>query len=481
MNLKQKALNGVKWTSISSVIIAMLQLVQVAILTRYLDPSDFGLMAIVSVVIGFSALFMDMGISSAIIHKQDITKAQLSSLYWLNIFAGTILFFIVYFSASMVSQYYDESQIIPLIQLLALTFFISAIGNQYRILNQKNLLFNRLAKVEVISAFISFIVAVVCAANGYGVYSLVYATLTNVSVSNLIFMLQGLKEHKPSLVYKHNEIKSLIGFGLFQMGERTINYFNSQFDVILIGKLLGTEALGIYNVAKIFVMKPAQIINPVITKVTFPIMSTIQSDTKQLKNIYLKTINYLCSVNFPIYMAIAILSEPLVLVLFGDKWHESIAIMQILALYFIFRSIGNPIGSLQLAKGRADLGFYWNLGLLLLIPIVIYVGSFYGLIGIALSLLGLQVFLNVPNWYFMVRPLCEAGFYEYFKQIFIPMITAVIASIFGFMAYYFIPVNDLYIRSLIFLSLASLAYLFLLKLYNNNLYSLLLSTLKRKG
>ena len=63
-------------------------------------------------------------------------------------------------------------------------------------------------------------------------------------------MLQGLKEHKPSLVYKHNEIKSLIGFGLFQMGERTINYFNSQFDVILIGKLLGTEALGIYNVCK---------------------------------------------------------------------------------------------------------------------------------------------------------------------------------------------------------------------------------------
>ena len=231
--------------------------------------------------------------------------------------------------------------------------------------------------------------------------------------------------------------------------------------------------------AKIFVMKPAQIINPIITKVTFPIMSTIQSDTKQLKNIYLKTINYLCSVNFPIYMAIAILSEPLVLVLFGDKWHESIAIMQILALYFMFRSIGNPIGSLQLAKGRADLGFYWNLGLLLLIPIVIYVGSFYGLIGIALSLLGLQVFLNVPSWYFMVRPLCEAGFYEYFKQIFIPMITAVIASIFGFMAYYFIPVNDLYIRSLIFLSLASLAYLSLLKLYNNNLYSLLLNFLKK--
>ena len=115
MSLKQQALNGVKWTSTSSIVIAILQLAQVSILARYLAPSDFGLMAIVSVVIGFSALFMDMGISSAIIHKQDISHKQLSSLYWLNIFAGTVIFFIVYFFSSIISQYYNEIQITPLI------------------------------------------------------------------------------------------------------------------------------------------------------------------------------------------------------------------------------------------------------------------------------------------------------------------------------------------------------------------------------
>jgi O-antigen/teichoic acid export membrane protein len=479
MDLKQKALNGVKWTSISSIVIAILQLAQVSILARYLAPSDFGLMAIVSVVIGFSALFMDMGISSAIIHKQDISHKQLSSLYWLNIFAGSVLFFIIYFSSSMVSQYYNEIQIIPLIQLLAFSFLISAIGNQYRILNQKKLLFNRLAKVEIISALISFVVAVACAINDYGVYSLVYATLVNVSISNLTFMLQGLREHKPSFIYKHSEVKNLINFGLFQMGERSINYFNAQFDVILIGKLLGTEALGIYSMAKTLAMKPAQIINPIITKVTFPIMSRVQNDTKQLKNIYLKTLNYLCSVNFPIYIAIAILAEPLVLLLFGDKWIESIVILKILSFYFMFRSIGNPVGSLQLAKGRADLGFYWNLGVFLLTPLVIYLGSVYVLIGVAISLLSLQILLHIPNWYFMVRPLCSAGFKEYFNEIIIPLSTAVIASIIGSLVYYLSPIESVYVCSILFLFLALSVYIYLISKLNKTLWFMILSVLKR--
>lgn len=473
MTLKKKTLSGIKWTSFSSVAIAILQLAQVSILARYLVPSDFGLMAIVSVIIGFSALFMDMGISSAIIHKQDITYKQLSSLYWLNILAGIILFIVVYFSASAVADYYNELQIIPLIQLLALTFFISAIGNQYRILNQKKLLFNRLAKVEVISALLAFIVAVVCAMNDYGVYSLVYATLVNVSVSNLIFMLQGLKEHKPSLIYKHSEIKSLIGFGLFQMGERSINYFNSQFDTILIGKLLGVEALGIYSIAKTLVMKPAQIINPIVTKVTFPIMATMQHDTKQIKNIYLKTINYLCSVNFPIYIAIAVLAEPLVLILFGDKWTESVVILQILSFYFMFRSIGNPIGSLQLAKGRADLGFYWNLGLFSFIPLSVYLGSFYGLAGVAFALLGLQIVLNFPSWFFMVKPLCGARFIEYFQQIFKPLIASFLASMAGFIISHYAAAGfeNIYAYSFVFLFTSTVFYLYLTKKLNKGLWS----------
>ena len=106
----------------------------------------------------------------------------------------------------MIGDYYDEKEITPLIQLMSLTFFITSIGNQYRILNQKYLRFNRLARVEMCAALLSFIVAIYCAMNGFGVYSLVYATLVNQAISNLIFLLQGIREHKPELIYKHSEI-----------------------------------------------------------------------------------------------------------------------------------------------------------------------------------------------------------------------------------------------------------------------------------
>ncbi|MGZ9897679.1 MOP flippase family protein [Shewanella gaetbuli] len=457
MSLKKKAISGIKWTSLSSVIVALVQIFQVVILARYLSPSDFGLMAIVSVVIGFSALFMDMGVSSAIIHRQDISIKQLSSLYWLNLGAGLFFTMVIFLIAPLISTFYGESSLTNLIRLLSFTFIISAIGNQYRILYQKNLEFNHLAKVEIFSAIVGLLVAIFFSVKGFGVYSLVYATLSKLVLENSLFLVFGLKKHKPTWYYNYSEIKSMIGFGMFQMGERSMNYFNSQFDTILIGKLLGPESLGIYTIAKTLVMKPAQIINPVITRVTFPVMARVQNDDKHLRNIYLKTINYLCSINGPIYIAIAILAEPIVLLFFGIKWLAAVSIVQILSCYFIFRSIGNPIGALQLAKGRADLGFYWNGILFFFYPAAIYLGSFYGLEGVAYSLVILSLTFSIPNWYFMVKRLCGAGFFVYFCQIFYPLALSSLSAVLGFYLTLSLP-STYYFKEFSFLILATIFY-----------------------
>lgn len=434
MSLRQQAVSGIKWTSISAILVAGIQLIQLVILTHYLEASHFGLIAIVTVIIGFSALFMDMGISASIIHRQDITCEQLSSLYWLNIASGMILFFIVYHLAPILADFYNETELIPLIQLLAITFIISAVGNQHGILFQKHLKFNVIAKISIISSLATFFVAISLAMNGYGVYSLIYASLTNAIVISTLNVVMGLKDHRPAFVYRHSEITPMISFGIFQMGERGINYFNSQFDVMLIGKLLGVEVLGIYSVAKNLSMYPSQTINPIITKVSFPIMAKIQNDMPKLKNIYLKTVNYLSSINFPIYILMAILAEPIVLILFGEKWSDSIIVLQILSIYGAIRSTGNPIGSLLLAKGRADLGFYWNLGLFFLIPISIYLGSFRGVEGVAYALVVIQIIIVIPGWYFMVKKLCGAGFKEYFQQILSPFVVAVTSGLLSLIA-----------------------------------------------
>lgn len=447
MSLKTKTFSGIKWTTLSTVIINLLQILQLVILSRLLNPTDFGLLAIVTVVMGFVSAFIDMGISNAIIHKQDISHQELSSLYWLNVFTGFLMFLLVSIFAPIVSIFYHEKSLTPLIVLMSTTFIIQSFAQQYNVLWQKELRFREIAKIEVINKFFTLIVTIGFAYFGYGVFSIVYGAIIGSVVQTLLYLKLGLKEYKPSFRFKIKDIKKFLGFGLYQMGERTVNYFNYQIDTMLIGKLLGMENLGVYNIAKQLVMRPAQVINPIITRVTFPAMSKIQNDIPKLKEVYLKTINYLSSVNFPIYAFMFVFSKEIVLILFGEKWLEAVPILQILAVWAALRSTGNPVGSLLMARGRADLGFLWNLGLFFYVPLGIWLASNWQLIGIAIGQNVIMATLIYPAWRFLIYPLCGAGFWEYHEQILKPA-TIIIFS--GLMVYFgTVFINNIYLKILL--------------------------------
>ncbi len=475
MSLKQKAISGVKWTSLSSIIIAIVQILQISILARYLSASDFGLMAIVMVVIGFSRIFADLGISNAIIYKQETSNRQLSSLYWLNIFSGIVLFLIIAGFSPLVAKFYNEPRLTELLIVLASTFIIVAIGNQYRILFQKEMRFDFMSKIEITAALGAFVVAIASAMKGLGVYALVYGSLTSAILSSGLFFFYGLRIHKPSLVYNYQEIKEYVGFGMYQMGGNSLNYFNMQIDTILIGKLLGTEALGVYSVVKQLIMRPAQIINPIINKVTFPVMAKVQDDITQLKNIYLKTISAVASINFPIYIAMIILAEPIIMILFGEKWRAGIPILQILSIYAMLRAYGNPVGSLLMATGRVDLNLWLNAFVFVCIPFVVYTGSKFGLNGVAWSLSLFQLSLTIPGWYFFVKKLCGAGFREYYKQIVTPLMLALLAGSAAFMG---LAISENYIVQVLAVSIIGITVYSLLSIYFNQNFINMLKELR---
>ncbi|MDB2649799.1 MOP flippase family protein [Porticoccaceae bacterium] len=422
MNLKEMIISGVKWSGMSSIVVSILQLIQIIVLTKYLSSVDLGLMALVNVIVGFSTIFGDAGMSAAIIHKQDISKQQLSSLYWLNVLVGGLLAITLFYIAPSVAYYYSEDALAPLLKTLAITFFVSALGSQFRTLLQKGLFFDRIAKVEIVSSLLGFIVCLQLLVTGFGVISFVYGAVAKSFLSAGLYLIYGLNHHIPQLTFRYSELKGMIRFGSFQMGEKSINYFNSHFDTLLIGKLLGVESLGIYAVAKTLVMKPAQIVNPIVTNVTFPVLAKVQNSRIKVKEIYLKTLKYLCSVNAVLYAIVYFLAFPIVVYLYGENWLGAVLIVKILSLYYVIRSTINPIGSLQLAMGRADLGFYWNLALFIFCPLAVFFGSSWGLEGVGYSLLVFVLLISIPNWFFMVKPLCGAGFIEYFKVIITPFI-----------------------------------------------------------
>lgn len=430
--LRRKAFAGARWTSISNISVALLYLLKLSILGRLLTKEEFGLASLAMVVLGFVQGFVDMGLSNAIIHSQNIKKKHLDTMYWLNFLAGGFFFLILNLLASQAASFYEQPGLESLFRGISFAFLIQPIGLQFKVLNQKELNFFPIAVAEIFGAFIGVLGAYLMAKADMGAKALVYSFLLNTTVVSLIFLFIGLRNNKPSLYFKPREVGPFLKFGLFQMGEKAINYFNTQFDVLVIGKVLGTEVVGVYNIAKQLVMRPAAIINPIITRVTFPAMAKIQNDESRLKKAYLKTLNYLSSINFLVYAGIFVLAPEVIQIFFGKGWADAVGILRVLCIFAAIRSTGNPVGSLLLARGYASLGFYWNLGLFFIIPAVVYVGSLWGIYGVCWSLVALSTVLIVPNWRVQVYPLCNAGFNEYHKQILVPLITATLSGAVAF-------------------------------------------------
>ena len=426
--IKEKAFSGIRWTGLSTVAGAILQILKISILARFLSQEDFGLMALAMVVISFSQTFADGGVSNAIIYRQDITDKQLSSLYWLNVLVGFAVFVLILVFTPFFSSFYSEPLLNIILPITALTVLFQSFSFQYRAIFEKELMFNKLAKIELLSRFVSFVVAVFLAYEGFGVFSLVYSVVAMYFLEAVLIVFEGFKIHRPEFYFSFKDIKFFVKFGSFQLGERITNYFSSQIDIILIGKILGTGDVGVYSVMKQLVMRPAYILNPIITRITFPVMSKFQDDINQLKNIYLKTVKYVASVNFPVYTLMIVLAPEIVYIFLGERWLEYTTIFQLLSVYYMFRAIGNPVGSLLLARGRPDIEFYWNILMLIYVPLWVVAGSYYGLVGISLALALSHILLVFIDWFFLVKKMCGAEFFQYHMSIAVPFAISVFVA-----------------------------------------------------
>jgi O-antigen/teichoic acid export membrane protein len=416
-SLKQQALKGVKWTTISAVACSIIQVLRMSVLARLIPKEDFGLFATTAVVLGFANFFVEAGLGSAIIHKQDSTKEDLASAYSINIFLGWLIFASLYFLSAPIADFYQESRLISLLHVATIVFLIQPLGRQYDALFRREMAFNFLAKLDIFSALAGLVSSIVFAMNGFGVRALIFSQLITTGCRTLILLKYGIRQFGFNIGFKWQRAKFFLRFSAFQICENSVNYFNTQLDTIVIGKLLGQETLGGFFMVKQLAFKPIQIINPIITKISLPVFAKIQNDLAHLKRGYLKVVHTLSIVHFPLYICIAGFAREIITILFGTKWVSLTYLLQILCFYTMLRALGNPIGSLLMAKGRVDLGFYWNFALIFYTPTIMYFSSRWGITGISWGLLVGMLILNVPMWYFLVFKLCQAKFGEYFLPL----------------------------------------------------------------
>ena len=438
MNLKDKAVSGIKWTSMGTIIITGLQLAQLLILSRLLAPKDFGLIAIVNVIITLIRSFSDLGISAAVIHYQKTTKEQISALYSLNIIMGFLLFFLLLLSLPIIMHFYNEPVLSGLLLVAGLSLFISPFGSLFQVLFQKDLQFNLLTIQDLTASIISFSIIIFLALWGLGVWALAIGQVVQSVMKALLLSWVGFRKFEMKMNFDFSNIKDYLRFGFYQLGERTVNFLAERIDQILIGYLLGPISLGYYYFAFNLVNQPLLIINPIFTKVAFPLLAKVQDQKLLLKKIYLKILNYVSLINAPILFGLLTLSPLGVPLIFGDKWNQSIGLIQILSLVSLLRGIANPTGSILLAKGRVDLGFKWNVILLLIsVPAIFVSGKIGNAIGISIALLLIQILFFYPSYLFLVKPFLGKCFKDYLYSSLKPILISTLMSLFIIAPTYF--------------------------------------------
>jgi lipopolysaccharide exporter len=425
--VKSEWAGALQWTAAAAAVTTITESSRVLITSRLLGPVEFGLMALVNIVIGIAQAFQDAGVGAAIIHRQNISPRELSSLYWLNVAVGCVLCLVVSLGAPLAARIFREERVIPLIMVAGSAFVISALGLQFELLLRKEMEFNTIARVDIVAGVVSVLFALCCGLNGMGAWTLVLSQLASVATRAAWFAGIGYRRFRPEWTFSLADIRPFLSFGAFQLGTRLIASVRTRIDQILIGLFVGVPELGMYNFAHNLVSKPQARINPIITRVAFPAFARVQKDTEKLREGYLGVVKAISALNAPLLLGLAGGAHLFVPLLFGTKWISAIPVIQWLCLLAVVRSIHNPLAALRLAIGRADSGFWWEVASIVVSFPAILLGGFWGgIMGVAIALLLVEGIAAFPAYVLLMRPVVGRCGWEYAQAVGRPLLAAVL-------------------------------------------------------
>lgn len=413
---KTIALKGGMWTTASTAVTVLTQFARVMILTRFLEKSDFGLVSIINTVIGLCLTFTDLGFSSAIMYKKDITQKEYSTLFWMQLMIYLVLYFILLSLSPWVASFYDELQLTTLIPLAALTVVFQAFGKLYDTVLQKDYQFRTIAFRNISTNVFSLIIAIILAWKGFGVYSLILSTLAYAVILNFWNFISGMRVQKVVFYCNPKKVIKLLKIGVFQTGTRILDFISNKVDVMIIGKLLGTDTLGIYDLAKNLVNTMVDLVRTIVSKVALPILSNSNNNDEAVKSRFLVMTKVVAYIVIPIGVAIAIFSREILWIVYGSAYTDASIIVVIFAFISIFNSICSFFDMLGIAKGRTDLNFYNTVVRVAITAPIVYVSSLISIEAVVFGQLVATILQSIAFWMIVVNHTYPLSFRYYLSH-----------------------------------------------------------------
>lgn len=428
-DLKSKALSGIKWSIIDNIARRSSQFIIGIILARLLSPQEFGLIGMITIFIALSQTFVDGGFRKGLIRKKNCSNIDYSTIFYVNIITGLILYFILYSCSNIISDFFKEPELEALIKVLGLTILINSLTLVQGTILTRNVDFKSLAKISIIASLISGLIAIIFAYYEYGVWSLVVKMILGASITSLLLWYNN--RWFPSLIFSVNSFKELFGFGSKILLTNLINSIFRNVYILFVGKYYGSVVLGYYTRAEGFISLASDNVTNVISRVSYPVLSKLNG-TDKLKESYRKLIKATTFITFNLSIIIVASSESLVLTLIGEQWIGTINILQLLCFVALFRPLVTLSIELINVKGRSDLTLKLTIIKKILVVPVIIVGFFYGLY----PMLGSMILISFFTYIICMRwsmILIDYSLKEQIKDIYFTFIISISIGIIVFL------------------------------------------------
>jgi O-antigen/teichoic acid export membrane protein len=383
VDLKGRSIRGGAVTLLAQGVTFVLQLGSTAALARLLTPADFGLMAMVTALTGFVAMFKDAGLSMATVQRDQITQGQVSTLFWINVGLSTILMLIVAALAPVVVWFYGEPDLYWVTLAIASTFVISGLTVQHMALLKRQMRFAVLAAKDITAMAAGVAVAVTLAWLGAGYWALVAMGATSAVVSMVI--IWSVTGWKPSLPRRGTGIRPMLAFGGNLTAFNFVNYFARNADNVLIGWYWGATTLGIYTKAYGLLLLPVRHLKGPLAAVAVPVLSRLQDDPVRYQNYYVTSINVMMWAVGPIVGLLAAVAPALVELVLGEQWTSAAPIFQVLALTAFLQPLYSSTGMIFTSYGSTDRMLRFGLFTAPLFTSSFAIGLPFGPIGVAVA------------------------------------------------------------------------------------------------
>jgi O-antigen/teichoic acid export membrane protein len=358
-NLKQQTVSGVSWTMLAQILTQTASFIVSVILARLLTPADFGLMAMISVFVGFATLIAKAGFGQALVQRLQVEDRHYTSAFWMNMGVGAGMTLLMCLASPLIATFYKEPRLVPLTIAISVVFLLGPANLVQRTILQRTMNFRRIGLIRIISATVAGVSATVMAFAGFGVWSLVALNILD-ALCDVVLMWWTTEWH-PRLAFEWQAVKELLGFSLNFTGYSTVEYWARNADNMLIGRFMGPALLGIYARSYSLMLLPITQIFSVVSQVMYAAMAQIQDQLERVRRAYLKGTGLVALVTVPMMLGLFAVAAPFVGAIYGPKWTEMVPIVRYLCFVGLLRSITITGKWIYQSQARVDIMFRWEM------------------------------------------------------------------------------------------------------------------------